>query len=334
MKNMNLKKTICTLLAVLMIATMSFGLMACKNTDDGAATTEATATGTVDPTGETGEDAGATGDATEPTSETAGDEVDATEATGETVDPTATTEANNGHVHNYTKEVIPPLCEVSGYDVYTCECGASYKDGYYKPVGHGYVKTVVAPTATEQGYTRHKCAYCDYYYDDTYVPATGTVTGSGNTSRIPSEKDVAAAVVKYVNQLRTAQGSATATSIPGLTRIAEERAQQIVYDFRHDESTLRALCEKYQYGEFVDATQYGGTQKYYTFGGAEAIGKGNVYLDPDELGQMIAEGFKNSAGHWRYVGDGANAYIGVGIAYNAEKDTWFCCINLSKENYG
>ncbi len=334
MRNMNLKKIICTLLAVLMIATMSFGLMACKNTDDSAATTEATATGTVDPTG-------ATGDATEPTGETEGEGSDAADATGETTDTTATTEAgSNGHVHNYTKDVWPPKCETSGYDIYTCECGHTYTDGYYKPVGHDYIVSVIAPTATEQGYTRHKCAYCDYVYNDSYVPATGVqaeVTPNTNTG-LPSEKEIANAVIKYVNQLRAAQGSAPATAVPGLTRIAEDRAQQLVYDFRHDDVALRALCNQYQYGKYMDWAEAGCPdmvdQNYYTFGGAEAIGTGTVSKNADELGRTIAEGFKNSAGHWRYVGDGANAYIGVGITYSRTYDSWYCCINLSKENYG
>jgi len=338
-----LKKIFCVLLAILMISTLSFGLMGCSNTD-GTATTEATATGTVDATGETGEGTGATGDATEPTGDETAPTGDATEATGETeatVDPTETTAANNGHVHNYVKEIIPPRCETSGYDLYECECGSTYTSGYYKPVGHGFVKDVIPPTATEQGYTLHLCAYCDYSYKDNYVPATGNASDVGNGSApntntgMPSEEEIANAVIKYVNQLRAEQGSATATAIPGLTQIAKDRANQIVYDFRHDNIALKALCAKYQYGEYVDMTVHGldASENYYTFGGAEAIGKGTSSKDADYLGRKIAEGFKNSAGHWRYVGDGANAYIGVGIAYN-EYYEWYCCINLSKVNYG
>lgn len=344
MRNKNLKRITCAALAVIMLLTLAMGLIGCNKAETGNGETTASTTAATDATTDT--TVGNAEDATDPTA-TVDATGDATEATGETTDATtdttAATEAgSNGHVHNYVKEIIPPLCEVAGYDLYQCECGASYKDGYYKPAGHGIIDEVIKPTATEQGYTVHFCAYCDYEYNDSYVPATGSNSGSegGSTTNsntgMPSEKEVAAAVIKYINQLRAAEGSGGATAVPGLTRIAEERASQLIYDFRHDDRALKDLCEKYEYGTFIDATEFGAdaSKSYYTFGGAEAIGQGTTSRDADRMGRMIAEGFKNSAGHWRYVGDGANAYIGVGITYSSTYDTWYCCINLSKENYG
>ncbi len=73
------------------------------------------------------------------------------------------------HTHKYVEEVISPTCEESGYTVYTCSCGDSYKDNETAKTGHSYTEKVISPTTSEQGYTLHTCSICGDFYKDNYV---------------------------------------------------------------------------------------------------------------------------------------------------------------------
>lgn len=179
-------------------------------------------------------------------------------------------------------------------------------------------------------------------------PAVITTTTTTTTAKKPEvtttttepqvnygdEKVVAEAVVKYINQYRTEEGQATATIVPGLTVIAEERSKQLVTNFAHDVHAERELLAKYQYGEYVDPADYGDPDGvgYYTSGAGEAIGTGGMGGTIDSLAQSIAFGVKNSANHWRYVGNGDNIYIAVGITFS--RGSWYCCIYVSDVSYG
>lgn len=150
----------------------------------------------------------------------------------------------------------------------------------------------------------------------------------------PSTYEIEQLVVKYINQYRTAQGSTSTTVLQGLTEVARYRAKQLVSNFSHD-STPDA-CTELKYGEFIDMTLYGGDESssYYRGYNREAIGKGDWFGTADQLAQRIAEGFRNSSGHWAYVGDSEYSYMAVGVYYNETDSKWYCCICMSSKNYG
>ena len=57
-------------------------------------------------------------------------------------------------------------------------------------------------------------------------------------------------------------------------------------------------------------------------------------LTADDIAKKIADGFRNSSGHWNYVGSADNSYIAVGCVYNASSGYWYCCVLVNNVNYG
>lgn len=150
----------------------------------------------------------------------------------------------------------------------------------------------------------------------------------------PSTQDIERLVAEYINQYRVDQGSTQATILTGLTNVARYRARQLVSNFSHN--SVPDACNELKYGEFVDMTLYGGTEadSYYQGYNREAIGKGDWFGSAEQMAKRIAKGFKNSSGHWAYVGDSQFSYIAVGIHYNETDGKWYCCICMSSKNYG
>ena len=87
-----------------------------------------------------------------------------------------------------------------------------------------------------------------------------------------------------------------------------------------------------QYGEYVDWLLYGikGEENYYTANVCEAIGKGNWGGTADEIAYYIANGFRNSKGHWSYVGSSKYTYMAVGAIYDGYY--WYVCVCMDSEN--
>ena len=152
----------------------------------------------------------------------------------------------------------------------------------------------------------------------------------------PEADEVARKTAEYINKLRKEQGCTTATILPGLTEVAKFRSQQLITNFAHDTEDERKALAKYKYGEFVDMTEYGYDESYsyYTYNGGEAIAKGNWTGTADEIAQKIANGFKNSKGHWAYVGSAEYGYMAVGVTFNPSNLHWYCCVCMSDTNYG
>ena len=148
----------------------------------------------------------------------------------------------------------------------------------------------------------------------------------------PSADTVAQKVAEYINQFRTEQGDVTATVIPGLTEYCKYRCTQLKTNFAHDTADQRATAEALQYGEYVDWSLYGieGEENYYTANGREAIGKGNWGGMADEIAYSIANGFRNSKGHWSYVGSSKYNYMAVGVMYDGYY--WYVCVCMDSEN--
>ena len=148
----------------------------------------------------------------------------------------------------------------------------------------------------------------------------------------PSADLVAKKVAEYINQFRTEQGDVTATVIPGLTEYCKYRCTQLKTNFAHDTDDQRAAAEALQYGEYVDWSLYGieGEENYYTANVREAIGKGNWGGTADEIAYSIANGFRNSKGHWSYVGSSKYTYMAVGVMYDGYY--WYICVCMDSEN--
>lgn len=148
----------------------------------------------------------------------------------------------------------------------------------------------------------------------------------------PSADLVAQKVAGYINQFRTEQGDVTATVIPGLTEYCKYRCTQLKTNLAHDTADQRAAAEALQYGEYVDWSLYGieGEENYYTANVREAIGKGNWGDTADEIAYSIANGFRNSKGHWSYVGSSKYTYMAVGVMYDGYY--WYVCVCMDSEN--
>ena len=148
----------------------------------------------------------------------------------------------------------------------------------------------------------------------------------------PSADLVAQKVAEYINQFRTEQGDVTATVIPGLTEYCKYRCTQLKTNFAHDTTDQRAAAEALQYGEYVDWSLYGieSEENYYTANVREAIGKGNWGGTADEIAYSIANGFRNSKGHWSYVGSSKYTYMAVGVMYDGYY--WYVCVCMDSEN--
>ena len=148
----------------------------------------------------------------------------------------------------------------------------------------------------------------------------------------PSADLVAQKVAEYINQFRTEQGDVTATVIPGLTKYCNYRCTQLKTNFAHDTDDQRAAAEALQYGEYVDWSLYGieGEENYYTANVREAIGKGNWGGTADDIAYSITNGFRNSKGHWSYVGSSKYTYMAVGVKYDGYY--WYVCVCMDSEN--
>lgn len=148
----------------------------------------------------------------------------------------------------------------------------------------------------------------------------------------PSADLVAQKVAEYINQFRTEQGDVTAKVIPGLTEYCKYRCTQLKTNFAHDTTDQRAAAEALQYGEYVDWSLYGikGEENYYTANVREAIGKGNWGGTADEITYSIANGFRDSKGHWSYVGSSKYTYMAVGVMYDGYY--WYVCVCMDSEN--
>ncbi len=179
---------------------------------------------------------------------------------------------------------------------------------------------------------------------ETPKPTQNTSSAVEQTETLPTEEiyntqpyvdtaDIEKLVVKYINEHRVAQGDTAATSLTGLTEVARYRANQLVTNFSHH--CFPDACTELKYGEYVDLSMYEGcdeSDNYYRGYNREAIGMGGWCGTADQMARRIADGFRNSKNHWRYVGNSEYCYIAVGIEH--ENNNWYVCVCMSHTNYG
>ncbi len=154
-----------------------------------------------------------------------------------------------------------------------------------------------------------------------------------NTKPYVDTVDIEKLVVQYINEHRVAQGDTAATSLTGLTEVARYRAKQLVTNFSHH--SIPDACTELKYGEYIDLSMYEGcdeSDNYYRGYNREAIGMGGWCGTADQMAHRIADGFRNSKNHWRYVGSSEYCYIAVGVVH--ENNNWYVCVCMSHTNYG
>lgn len=152
-------------------------------------------------------------------------------------------------------------------------------------------------------------------------------------------------VFEILNSEREAIGKHKRATLPGLTKIAVFRAEQLVTQFSHswiDENGKKWDGAQYaatvfNYGKYFDWAQAGCpelvSQNYYSYGGGENIYSGGFAVRPkEEIARSIVNRFKESTEHWNSLMNDMYNYDGVGVVFNDYKV--YCSINSSIENYG
>jgi len=233
------------------------------------------------------------------------------------------------HSHSYSAAgTTAPTCESQGYTTYKCSCGSSYKDNYTAVLGHSYSSAVVEPTKESQGYTQYTCGRCGSSYRDNYTDKLPQYSAAEYESLVVQY------VLQYLNEHRAAVGSPALTSLPGMSQVADYRADQLTSNFEHDTDDIREAHARYQYGRYVDATLFGhdASNSYYTADAGEAICAVWDYGDPQRLAKEIADGFRASAPHWSYLGSAENIFAGLGLAFYDH----YCygCVMVGTTSYG
>lgn len=156
----------------------------------------------------------------------------------------------------------------------------------------------------------------------------------------PSEsfkREVAMAAAKYLNRYREQSGVQSCTALPGMTLVAEYRADQLTWNFSHSTADKREALAYYKYGRYVDATLAGleESDSYYEADSAEAICAGFHGPDAEAMGKHIADQIRNSSSHWRYIGSAEYSYIGVGVEYREGSEYgWYACVMVGMVDYG
>lgn len=141
----------------------------------------------------------------------------------------------------------------------------------------------------------------------------------------------------YINQYRTSSGVPACTILPGMTNVAEYRADQLTYNYSHSTADKREAHAYYEYGRWIDATIVGldPSESYYEADTTEAICAGFEGKTAEEMGKYIADLCRNSSNHWSYIGSAKNLYIGIGVEYRAGSAYgWYGCVMVGKTNYG
>ena len=151
------------------------------------------------------------------------------------------------------------------------------------------------------------------------------------------KQQVAQYAAQYINQYRAAEGVGPCEVLPGMTLVAEYRADQLTRNYAHDTADKREALAFYQYGRWIDATIVGldPEESYYEADAAEAICAGFEGKTAEEMGKYIADLCRNSSSHWSYVGSSKFSYIGIGVDYRAGTAYgWYGCVMVGRINYG
>ena len=132
-------------------------------------------------------------------------------------------------------------------------------------------------------------------------------------------------------------------SLSGLSEYDKLRSVQLVTNFAHDTDDERKAATELKYGKYnkYEESKYdfetgkviytGRILEYYEVPAMEAIGRGGILKrTPEQIALEIASGFRNSAGHWSYLGSDEYRYIGCGVTI--KDGNWYCCVSVAETN--
>ena len=229
----------------------------------------------------------------------------------------------DAHFHVYIKQVTPPTCTKPGVVRYVCSCGDSSRGEEIPVIEHQYGDWVVVKEATpeEQGLQQMKCSLCAKTLSKPYWYCADN----------DDAEAIARLLIEYINDYRAEEGVAAAITMEQCTVYAKIRSQQMAAKgvAAHNVADAREAATQLRYGTYVDPAEYGlSGEPYYHVNASEAVGM-NGGAAVETIAENFAEGFRNSAPHWSYVG--SDPYIAVGLTMNSD-GLWFCCIIASEEN--
>ncbi len=147
------------------------------------------------------------------------------------------------------------------------------------------------------------------------------------------KRQVASYAAQYINSYR----GSPCTVLSGMSKVAQYRASQLTWNYGHSTADKRAALAYYEYGRYIDATEFGddASNSYWEADSAEAICAGFYGTDPEAMGKRIADLIRNSSGHWSYISSSEYSYIGVGVEYREGSEYgWYCCVMVGSVNYG
>lgn len=147
------------------------------------------------------------------------------------------------------------------------------------------------------------------------------------------KRQVASYAAQYINAYR----GSPCTVLSGMSQVAQYRASQLTWNYGHSTSDKRAALAYYEYGRYIDATEFGDdvSNSYWEADSAEAICAGFYGTDPEAMGKRIADLIRNSSGHWSYISSSEYSYIGVGVEYREGSEYgWYACVMVGSVNYG
>ena len=147
------------------------------------------------------------------------------------------------------------------------------------------------------------------------------------------KRQVASYAAQYINAYR----GSPCTVLSGMSQVAQYRASQLTWNYGHSTADKRAALAYYEYGRYIDATEFGddASNSYWEADSAEAICAGFYGTDPEAMGKKIADLIRNSSGHWSYISSSEYSYIGVGVEYREGSEYgWYACVMVGSVNYG
>lgn len=232
------------------------------------------------------------------------------------------------HTHSYTSKTVKATCTQDGYTVHTCACGASYTDNKTASLGHSWSdwKTVKKATSSAEGRKERSCSRCG----KTESKSIAKVKGKYD---VPDDADKASLVEErilyYVNKYRQEEGHNTVSRLTRMSKYSKYRSNQLVTNFAHDTNDIYAAANALKYGLYEEAPN---GQMRYDPDCIEAIGLYPQKTTVDAVAKSIVDMFRNSPGHWGYVGGADDFYknwnyIGIGCTCNG--GNWYICITIN-----
>ena len=167
--------------------------------------------------------------------------------------------------------------------------------------------------------------------------SNGDLLHRSTMKRLESSSVRLCTVASYAAQYINAYRGSPCTALSGMSQVAQYRASQLTWNYGHSTSDKRAALAYYEYGRYIDATEFGddASNSYWEADSAEAICAGFYGTDPEAMGKRIADLIRNSSGHWSYISSSEYSYIGVGVDYREGSEYgWYCCVMVGSVNYG